>query len=224
MLSTCKGLCGAYIDYAAAYSAQDKARLVGVIEQHRDTYERVCGRTTKANPTRHTADPLLCPQDLNVGLLQLCAKAFRRRTIQKLTETYMTLSLPDIAKKVDLPVNEAGLKEVQDEILSMVSEPAVSAAASQAGTRSTTQMTDGEVHGSITQSGDSGSLATVTVTFIDDPEPYNTHATVERVTRAINKAALLDQSLIARDLQLERSKDFVQKVRRAHVFEVSSIG
>jgi hypothetical protein len=54
-------------------------------------------------------------------LLNLCERAFRRRTIQKLTDTYMTLSLEEIAKAVELGTDDEGLKEVEQEILGMVS-------------------------------------------------------------------------------------------------------
>lgn len=105
----------------------------------------------------------------------------------------MTLSLVDIAKAIDLPTDDESLDAVQTEILSMMSQ--------------------GEVHGSISPATDNRS--DITVTFIDDPEPYNSHETVTRVSQAIAKAKLLDQSLVARDLQLERSKEYVQNAYAA---------
>jgi hypothetical protein len=41
--------------------------------------------------------------------------------IQKLTDTYISLSLSDIAKAVSLPLDEAGLREAHAEIQRMVS-------------------------------------------------------------------------------------------------------
>jgi hypothetical protein len=58
----------------------------------------------------------------------------------------------------------------------------------------------------------------VTVTFTDDPEPYNSHETVARVTKAINAAASFDAHIVDRSWQIERSKEFVQKVRCSFSF------
>lgn len=81
-------------------------------------------------------------------------------------------------------------------------------------TYSTLQITAGEVHGSIAHPA-GGDWFGVTVTFTDDPEPFNTHATVARVTRAINFAASFDAELVERSWIIGSSKDFVQKVSLA---------
>lgn len=52
----------------------------------------------------------------------------------------------------------------------------------------------------------------MTVTFTDDPEPYNSHRTVERVARAIKDAASFEQELAHNGRSIARSREFVSKV------------
>lgn len=60
-----------------------------------------------------------------MGLVALCDKAFRRRTIQKLTETYITQSLLEIAKAVEMDPTEANLHELEFEVVDMVRHYAI---------------------------------------------------------------------------------------------------
>jgi hypothetical protein len=60
---------------------------------------------------------------------------------------------------------------------------------------------------------DGADLASVTVTFIDDPQEFNDHATVQRVTNAIERAQNLDRILSANNSQVASGKDFIVKVR-----------
>lgn len=80
-------------------------------------------------------------------------------------------------------------------------------------------MADKEIHGSISHSSSnddsSTSRGSITVTFTDDPEPYNSHETVQRVTRAIEKAERIERMTVRDDWRIARSKEFVQKVRLA---------
>ncbi|KAM0754573.1 hypothetical protein T439DRAFT_321611 [Meredithblackwellia eburnea MCA 4105] len=170
--SACKTSCANYIEVATAYVSNDKLKLRTTIERLRETFER----------------------DLNLGLVHLAERAFRRRAIQRLTETYITLSLVDIAQAVDLPLDESGFIEAENEVLSMLAA--------------------GEVHGSLSHPR-GADWKEVTVTFMDDPEPYNSHETVERVTKAIAKAQALDKALKDKGANVEKSKDFVQKAYNA---------
>ena len=79
-------------------------------------------------------------------------------------------------------------------------------------------MADGEIYGSIDHAAAGSDRGDISVTFTDDPEPYTSHATVARVTRAIEKAAELERFNTARSWQISRSKDFVQKVSLAGSF------
>lgn len=77
-------------------------------------------------------------------------------------------------------------------------------------------MADNEIHGSISHlstTSPSTSRGSITVTFTDDPEPYNSHETVQRVTRAIAKAERIERMTVRDDWRIARSKEFVQKVR-----------
>ena len=50
--------------------------------------------------------PLLLLQDGNLGLVKLVEQSLVKRNIQRLTQTYLTLSLSDIAANVGLPSAE----------------------------------------------------------------------------------------------------------------------
>ena len=50
--------------------------------------------------------PLLPLQDGNLGLLNLALEARTKRAIQRLTQTYLTLSLQQIAENANLPSAE----------------------------------------------------------------------------------------------------------------------
>ena len=50
------------------------------------------------------------------------------------------------------------------------------------------------------------------VRFEDDPEPYLSHETVERVTKAIQKAKGLDHAWSEEGERMEEGKEFVTKV------------
>lgn len=205
MFTAAKNHCGAYTDYAAAYASHDKQKIQTAIERHQDTFAKVC---TASCPCEVKLNP--SSQDFNIGLLRQCDRAFRRRTIQRLTETYITLSLSDIAQAVDLSLDEAGLRESEQELLRMVRRPC-RAVRGHSLTLSALQITAGEVHGSIAHPAGADWFG-VTVTFTDDPEPFNSHATVARVTKAINFAATFDANMVERGRVIGFSRDFVQKV------------
>lgn len=97
--TACKNLGAAYIEYGQAYGQLRQDNMRAVAEKYRDTFEK----------------------DYNVGLLELCDKTFRRRTIQKLTETFITQSLVEIAQAVGVEQNEQNLRELELEIVDMVS-------------------------------------------------------------------------------------------------------
>lgn len=78
-------------------------------------------RSRPAPPSESSRADATSEQDLNTGLLVLCDQAYLKRSIQKLTETYMTLSVREIARHVGGKgegVDE--LKEVERVLLEMV--------------------------------------------------------------------------------------------------------
>ncbi|GAA5900163.1 hypothetical protein JCM6882_002631 [Rhodosporidiobolus microsporus] len=132
--------------------------------------------------------------DLNFGLIALCDESFRRRQIQNLTETYLTQSLGEITAAVGLdPADEKQVEIVEEEVRGMIASKQIFATLTPPPTGSGT------------------SKAHTTVTFSDDPEPYISHETVERVTRAIREAQELERRWAEEGRRLGESKEFVQK-------------
>ena len=56
------------------------------------------------------SSPVLSVQDNNMGLVRQVAASIHKRSIQRLTQTYLTLSLTDLAAAVKLPSAEAAEK------------------------------------------------------------------------------------------------------------------
>ena len=74
---------------------------------------------------------------------------------------------------------------------------------------------DGDIFGSIDHP-EGAPLANVIVTFTDDPQLFNDHATVARVTNAIERATNLDRMLSNTNSIVGSGKDFVVKVSLSH--------
>jgi COP9 signalosome complex subunit 3 len=75
-----KTFCSQYVDFANAYQTYDMEKLKKVAKDNEELFKK----------------------DNNSGLIKQCTSALFRRNIQRLTATYMTLSLADIAKIVGL--------------------------------------------------------------------------------------------------------------------------
>lgn len=78
------------------------------------------------------------------------------------------------------------------------------------------QIAEGEIFGAISHP-EGGHWSTVTVNFTDDPEPYNTHATISRLKSAIQNSAQRGTALKYMNTGVASSKDFVQKVRWSYL-------
>ncbi|GAA5824703.1 hypothetical protein JCM11251_005308 [Rhodosporidiobolus azoricus] len=130
-------------------------------------------------------------KDLNFGLIVLCDESLRRRQIQNLTETYLTQSLGEITAAVGMdPADEKQVEAVEEEVRGMIASK--------------------QIFATLTPPSN-GSKAATTVTFMDDPEPYISHETVERVTRAIVEAQELERRWAEEGRKLGESREFVQK-------------
>ncbi|GAA5825812.1 hypothetical protein JCM3770_006345, partial [Rhodotorula araucariae] len=169
--SASKALCTAYTDYAAAFATHDRSRLAVAAEKGREVFEK----------------------DLNSGLVFLVEQSLRRRQIQKLTETYITLSLGEIAAYVGHdPADEAQVTELEREVRDMIATK--------------------QIFATLAPSSSAPALAAATtVAFIDDPEPFLSPETVARVTRAIESAQALERRWAAEAERIEESKEFVHK-------------
>jgi COP9 signalosome complex subunit 3 len=153
-------LCHAYMDFARAYKlGMDQVQRV-VADNHK-TFN----------------------SDKNFGLVKQTVQALVRRKIQRLTSTYVTLSLSDIAQQANL----SSPAEAEAHVASMIE--------------------DGAIFAKINQKD--GMLS-----FLDDPEDYNTMEMVEALDarlkavmrlsdklHAANKDILLDHRYISAQMQ-----------------------
>lgn len=70
-----------YHDLANAFTMDSNANLNTVVNKHADVYTR----------------------DHNMGLVKQVASVLYKKNIQRLTKTFLTLSLSDVASRVGLP-------------------------------------------------------------------------------------------------------------------------
>jgi COP9 signalosome complex subunit 3 len=89
-----KTCCACYIEFANAYATHEMEKVVKVATENQKTFV----------------------EDNNFGLVKQCIQALARSNIQRLTQTYLTLSLADIAKAVNLQ----SPKEAEQYLLKMV--------------------------------------------------------------------------------------------------------
>lgn len=89
-----KPLSHAYHDLATAYETSHSDELRNVINKYRDVFVR----------------------DVNMGLVKQVAASLYKKNIQRLTQTFLTLSLVDVANKVHLN----GSNEAEKYILDMI--------------------------------------------------------------------------------------------------------
>eukprot|EP00963_Diacronema_lutheri_P007510 scaffold649_cov347-Pavlova_lutheri.AAC.149 len=89
-----KGFAMEYIALADAYKRRQTQLLLGEVESHRSLFKK----------------------DGNFGLVKQCVSSFYRSNIQRLTKTYLTLSLKDIAKAAELSTE----KEAEEYVLRMI--------------------------------------------------------------------------------------------------------
>jgi len=75
-----KPLCQHYHDLATSYQTLNPTEVQNVITKHTDTFNR----------------------DKNMGLVKQCVTALYKKNIQRLTKTFLTLSLADMANRVQL--------------------------------------------------------------------------------------------------------------------------
>lgn len=73
-------LCQPYLEIASAYNSHNPSDLRSVVTRHNDIFVR----------------------DRNMGLVRQCITAVYKKNIQRLTKTFMTLSLTDMANRVQL--------------------------------------------------------------------------------------------------------------------------
>ncbi len=96
VLSQTKPICSIYHELAQAFLSYDQEKLADLRTKYHDTFV----------------------QDKNVGLVAQLEKSLYKKNIQKLTKTYITLSLNDMAAKVKLST----AKEAEHLMLNMIKD------------------------------------------------------------------------------------------------------
>lgn len=91
-----KPLCQHYHDLATSYSTNNPDELRTVVNKHTDTFAR----------------------DNNMGLVKQCITSLYKKNIQRLTKTFLTLSLSDMANRVQLSCP----KEAEKYVLHMIED------------------------------------------------------------------------------------------------------
>ncbi|KAI8796795.1 COP9 signalosome complex subunit 3-like isoform X1 [Biomphalaria glabrata] len=91
-----KPLCQAYMDLAAVYLQNNLADLRMTVTKHTDIFNR----------------------DNNMGLVKQCMTSLIKKNIQRLTKTFLTLSLADMANRVQL----VSPKEAEKYVLHMIED------------------------------------------------------------------------------------------------------
>ncbi|KAG9508932.1 COP9 signalosome complex subunit 3, partial [Fragariocoptes setiger] len=95
----------AYLKFANEYPSQNYERLQTTVNKYQQVYER----------------------DENMGLIKQCLAAVHKRNIKRLTRTFLTLSLTDVANHVGL----TGEKEAESYIFQMIEEGEIFASINQ---------------------------------------------------------------------------------------------
>lgn len=102
-----KPLCQNYHDLATAYASNNPTELRAVITKHTDAFAR----------------------DNNAGLVKQCMTSMYKRNIQRLTKTFLTLSLSDMANRVQLSTPA----EAEKYVLHMIEDGEIFATINQKG-------------------------------------------------------------------------------------------
>jgi len=121
-------------------------------------------------------------QDNNLGLVKQVLSSMYKRNIQRLTQTYLTLSLEDIARSVQLETP----RDAEMHVLRMVGVLSTACLHYVAKSSSTLkngiflQIEDGEIHATINQKDGM-------VSFHEDPEQYKSVEMLEHIDSSIQR-------------------------------------
>lgn len=95
----------AYLDLASAYTSNNPDEVRNVLAKHAETFSR----------------------DNNTGLAKQCLASLYKKNIQRLTKTFLTLSLTDMASRVQLE----GVRDAERHILNMIEDEEIFASINQ---------------------------------------------------------------------------------------------
>ena len=96
VLNQIKPICSVYHELASAFVNYEQEKLLSIYQKYHDVFH----------------------MDRNVGLVKQVHQSFNKKNIQKLTKTFITLSLADMALKVKLP----SAKDAETLILNMIKD------------------------------------------------------------------------------------------------------
>ncbi|KAI8808043.1 hypothetical protein BJ742DRAFT_709843 [Cladochytrium replicatum] len=187
-------LTGAYTDFAQSTKSGSVSRIQQSFVKHHDAF------------AKHR----------NLGLAKQCVQSFNRRHVQQLTQTYITLSVADIAKGIrntdsafeppslqrgqqmetDTTLEPDTIKEVERLVLRMVEENQVYA---------TISHRDGGM-----------------VSFHDLPDEFNTDETATTMDEQIRKSIAISERVSRLSKEIGLSKDYVSKTMQAELIKGST--
>jgi COP9 signalosome complex subunit 3 len=150
----------AYTDIAASFVTFNPTELSLVINRHHDTINR----------------------DKNYGLVKQVKAAQTKLSILRLTKTFLTLSLADVASRVQLP---GGAQQAESMILSMIQ--------------------DGEIYAKINQKDGM-------VVFLDCKEKYDGPLMNQKIENQIIRCIDLNKRLESMNDNLATNPDYISKV------------
>nr|KYP39818.1 COP9 signalosome complex subunit 3 [Cajanus cajan] len=157
-----KNFCQPYVELANSYGTGKIAELEAYVKTNAEKFE----------------------SDNNLGLVKQVVSSMYKRNIQRLTQTYLTLSLQDIATTVQLN----SPKEAEMHVLQMVIQ-------------------DGEIYATINQKDGM-------VRFLEDPEQYKTCEMIEHIDSSIQRIMALSRKLTAMDEQISCDQLYLSKAGR----------
>ncbi|KAI8585462.1 hypothetical protein BDZ88DRAFT_455909 [Geranomyces variabilis] len=193
VLRAAKLYSNAYVDFAHAYASGSAARINAAYRAHEQEFR----------------------QHGNCGLARQCVEAVTRRAVQRLTDTYLTLSLQDIAKSVGLATDATTTTPATNTTGSDGSGATTTTNTVGGGATSGADQTerlvlsmiqDGQVFAKIS-SRDGGM-----VSFRDAPQRYTDAATTRRLDGEIAQAMMLANRVLKMDRSIAVNKDFASKL------------
>jgi len=150
----------AYCDLTQAFSTHNPVDLTNAITRHQEVFRR----------------------DGNFGLVKQVKSAQTKINIQRLTKTFLTLSLADVAAIVQLP---GGAQQAESYILSMINEA--------------------EIYAKINQRDGM-------VVFLDNKEKYDSPRMMQKIEKQIEVCVELNKRLGDMNERLAKNPDYISKV------------
>eukprot|EP00735_Rhodelphis_limneticus_P013661 TRINITY_DN7609_c0_g1::TRINITY_DN7609_c0_g1_i1::g.1957::m.1957 TRINITY_DN7609_c0_g1::TRINITY_DN7609_c0_g1_i1::g.1957 ORF type:complete len:441 (-),score=108.31,sp/A6H7B5/CSN3_BOVIN/34.64/1e-78,PCI/PF01399.22/1.2e-11,DUF155/PF02582.9/0.034 TRINITY_DN7609_c0_g1_i1:415-1737(-) len=151
-------LCRAYEEVAVGYKTHNAQELQTIITRNQAVFQ----------------------SDRNMGLVKQVLASLNRLNIQRLTQTYLTLSLSDIASAARL----GSAAEAEREILHMIAA--------------------GQIHATVSQ-------ADGMVAFLEEPEGYDTNATLQKLDGMMDETFQLQKRIEAVQREIICDPNYIRK-------------